>query len=170
MGLNDKLICIDSQVFVWGIKKQYSKGQKDMVSKTAGLLEYLDEQKVEILLPAPVITEVLTPVPKDEYPTFTAIINKRFRVASLDIIAAMKCAEMIYDKKQNDKAFKEAREAGTYPRRKMKHDFLISAIAVANNAGYIYTNDSDIHKFCSAFIDVRHIPDISQQSEIEFGD
>jgi hypothetical protein len=50
----------------------------------------------------------------------------------------------------------------------MKHDFLISAIAVANNAGCIYTNDRDIHKFCSDFIDVNHIPDISKQSEIKF--
>jgi hypothetical protein len=134
MGEESKLVCIDSQIFVWGIKKQYSEGQGRMVPKTTRLLEHLDEQKIEILLPSPVITEVLTPVPKDKFPKFFAIINRRFRVASLDTIAAMKCAEMIYDKKQNDSAFLEARKSGKYPRRKMKHDFLISAIAVANNA------------------------------------
>lgn len=168
MGDSNGLVCIDSHVVVWGIKKQSANGQEPMIPKTINFLEYLDDQNIEILLPSPCMVEVLSVVPPEKYPRFFALINKRFRIGSLDTIASQKCAEMIYDKYQNDPEFIEARKSNIYPRRKMKYDFLISAISIVNNAKCIYSNDSDIRKFASNYIDVREIPNINKQIGFDF--
>jgi predicted nucleic acid-binding protein len=157
--MND-LVCIDSHIVVWGVKEQANEEQQDMIPKTKAFLRWLDEQNKRILIPAPVIAEILSPVPPANHPLILNLINKRFIVGTFDALASQQCAKMIYEKDPEiDKYIKE----GKIPKRKWKYDYMIASIAVVNEAECIYSEDPDVHKFWDGYIDVRNIPSIREQ-------
>ena len=59
------IVCIDTHIVIWGIKKQATKGQENMISRAESFLNWLDENKKKIIIPVPVISELLVPVPNE---------------------------------------------------------------------------------------------------------
>lgn len=45
----DRLVCFDSNVVIWGIKKQATPSQLHMIAKTEKYIEALDKSKIQIL-------------------------------------------------------------------------------------------------------------------------
>lgn len=148
-------ICIDSQVIVWGIKKQPTKGQEEMVSKAEYFFEWVDNNGHEIILPTIVVAEVLAPEPETIRAKYLETLSKAFIVVNFDTRAALKYAQLLNGRFEEVKKLQE--ETGTV-RQKMKADHMIIATAIVNNANCIYSYDGGLTKFAQGFIDVKEFP------------
>ena len=54
------MVVFDTNVLIWGIKRQSTAGQEQMIEKAVRLVEELDSKNTEIALPAMVIAEYLS--------------------------------------------------------------------------------------------------------------
>ncbi|AKA35636.1 type II toxin-antitoxin system VapC family toxin [Flagellimonas lutaonensis] len=159
-----KIVCLDTHILIWGIKKQYSVGQEDKVELAGRFLDFLEEEKILVYIPVPIISELLAPVDPSDYNAFLEVIHKRFRVIPVDEIAAIECAK-IWHSKKDDEELKKYREENGITRERMKFDFQIAAVAITRNCECIYSEDPHIKKFVGDLIDVNNIPEIPDKVE-----
>lgn len=61
------IICLDSMICVWAIKKQANEDQKQNLDKAEYLLEIIDQNKWKVIIPTVVIAEILMIEPEDNY-------------------------------------------------------------------------------------------------------
>lgn len=148
-------ICIDSQPFIWGIKKQATDGQEEMIARAEQFFNWVDANGHTIILPTIVIAEVLAREPLEVHAHYMEIIQKNFIVASVDGIVALKYAQILNNRIEE---LKELANQEKIRRDKMKFDHLIIACALINNASCIYSYDVGLKKFANNLIDVREFP------------
>jgi len=156
-------VCIDSQVFIWGIKKQATDSQQDMIIKSEQFFKWADENDYDILIPTIVIAEVLAPEPIELHSQYFEIINKYFEVVNVDNIVASKYAQILHNRFNE---VKELAKQENIRREKMKFDHLIIACALIQHASCIYSYDAGLKKFANGLIDVRELPIITVQAEL----
>ena len=149
-------ICIDSQIIIWGIKNQATKGQESMIPKAEYFFRWADNNGHDIIIPTVVEAEILAAEPELIRSGYYDILHKNFMVVNFDTRAAAKYAEILNGRFEK---VKELAKAEKIDRQKMKVDHLIIACALANGANCIYSYDNGIHKFADGFIDVRHLPE-----------
>lgn len=53
------LVCLDSNIVIWGLKGIASPGQEGMVQKAKAFLQHLQENHTTALIPMPVLAEIL---------------------------------------------------------------------------------------------------------------
>lgn len=157
-----KIVCLDNNITAFALRDDAHPDDKDKVGKSRKLLEYLDESGKIILLPTPVITECLTPVPPQERSRILKSINK-FMIGVFDKMAAVKCAEMMHAITPAENKYRK--EQGI-TKSQLKFDYMIAAIAIVNEANCIYSDDDGLKKFCNGHIDVRKIPDFPEQKSL----
>jgi hypothetical protein len=160
-----KLICIDSQIFIWGIKQKAIKEQEHLIPIATNFIEWLSDNNYKILLPNPIITEIMSPVPPSEYAKILALLDKRFIIAPFDNLASIKCAELM-NKVLTEPELIEYRNAHSVPKNKIKFDCMIVAVAITKRASCIYSEDPDIKKFASGQINVLGLPNIAKQLDL----
>jgi hypothetical protein len=160
-----KLVCIDSQIFIWGIKQQAIASQKHLIPIATNFIEWLTENDHKILLPNPLITEILSPVPANEHKKILDLIDKRFIVAPFDNLASMKCAELTNIALTAPELI-QYREANSVPKSKIKFDCMIVAIAITKRAACIYSEDPDLKRFAAGQIQVLPLPNIGKQGKL----
>lgn len=160
------LVCLDTNILVWGIKKTASPGQEHMVQWAVNFLEWLDENKKKIIIPVPIVSELLVPIPDHEHEKFLALLNEKFRVVPVDVVAAVKTAQIWSSKKDNEE-LKRYRDENRISRESMKFDFQIASVAITRKAECIYSHDPHIKKFVGDLISVREMPDIGKQGMLE---
>jgi hypothetical protein len=78
-----RTVCIDSMLCVWGIKKVASKGQEEKILLAESLIETLSKEKAALLLPTPIITELLTPVPPQDHSKLLRHLTSYFELFQL---------------------------------------------------------------------------------------
>ena len=132
-----KLVMIDSQLFIWGIKGQSSSSQEHKIAPTKRFIDWLDEDHCKILLPVPQMVELLSCVPSSEQQAIRDLFDRRFRPAAFDVLAAEKCAELIY-KSLNSKELIDYRDEHKVTKNKLKFDCMLVAIAITNRVKKIY--------------------------------
>ncbi|WP_428235197.1 hypothetical protein [Gracilimonas sp.] len=159
---NSRIVCLDNNITAFALRNDAHPDDQQKVEKARGLLRYLDEGKKIILLPTPVITECLTPVPIQERAQVQKAIDN-FMIGTFDHRAAVKCAEMMH---AITPAEKEYREEQGITKSQLKFDYMIAAIAIVNEAECIYSEDDGLRKFCDGHITVRSIPDIPEQGDL----
>ncbi|MBL0129276.1 MAG: PIN domain-containing protein [Flavobacteriales bacterium] len=133
-----KVICLDSQVVVWGIKGEAEPGQEAKIGRAKALLALLAEEKAIIIIPAPVLSEILMRVPAAEHGKIVNFITARFRVPPFDAAAAAIAAQ-IRQKLMSEGEFKKIQKSST--REVVKFDIQIIAIAKLHGAKTIYSED-----------------------------
>jgi len=149
------ICCIDSNTFIWGIKKKATSGQEDMIPRAEYLFEWLHDNKHQILIPTVVIAEVLAPEPLEKYPILMDIINRGFMIADFDVRAASRYGQLFMNKLKESKKIAKQNSIST---QKMKIDHLIISCALIHNAACIYSTDTGLRAFGQKFIDVRDLP------------
>lgn len=157
-----KLIAIDSMFFAWGVKQKANPGDEHFIKRTKNLFDTLDKEDYDIIIPAPVIAEGLSDVPLEEHAAILSRIASNMQVYPFDALVAYKFAEMMHNYIGN-KDYEWQRDYAkdnNVRKQKMKFDFMISAIAVANKSEAIYSEDSDVHAFAKPYIEVRKLPNI----------
>jgi len=130
-------------------------------------LDALDSNGTKILLPAPIITEILAPVDdtKDR-DKFMDVIYRRFRIAPLDDLAAQKGGE-IWNTTKNWKEY--YKDGGDGIKNRFKYDILILGIAVTQKVSCLYTEDEIVLKLAQANgLKASKIPDIGKQETFKF--
>lgn len=133
------------------------------------LLEFLQRQNAKIIIPTPVLAEVLVRAAKAG-PDFLRILSasKHFRIAPFDQRAAVEFAA----RQAGRLAAGERAPAATRP--KAKFDDQIVAIAAVEGATTIYSDDRDIAKLAGGRFGVVRIANIplppeSAQGALQFG-
>jgi predicted nucleic acid-binding protein len=155
------IVCIDTHVLIWGIKKDSSSSQKMMIERTINFLNWLQKEQQIIIVPAPVLGEFLMKIPHDEHPKITREIQSRFIVPPYDAATASMFARIWQTNKNNGlPSEKDGRE-------KIKTDSMIVAVAVVNNAKILYSEDPGLQKFAKGFIETRNIPLIPRQLTLD---
>ncbi len=149
------IVCIDSMVIVWGIKKSPSPGQESMIAKAEYFFQWADEHQYEIIIPTVVIAEVLAPEPPDIREQYLQILDESFLIRNFDVRAALKYAEILHNRFEEVKAI--AKEENV-TRQRMKIDHTIIATALVNDAKCIYSYDRPLKKFAAGIIDVKEFP------------
>ncbi len=123
-----------------------------------GLLEKIEKQKNKIIIPSPVLSEVLTDAGNGMSSLVQKIQkNSIFRIIPFDTLAAVELAAMTYDAKK--KGDKKSGSSETWA--KVKFDRQIVAIAKVHGATAIYSDDNNLLKFAEkANINVIKLVDI----------
>jgi predicted nucleic acid-binding protein len=149
--------CIDSNIIVWGIKRQATSGQEEMIVRAEALFKRFDEYKDSIIIPTVVLAEILAPEPPVVRAKYLEILGKSFNIAQFDSRAAMKYAEIMHARFEEIKTI--ANTTGIH-RQKMKMDHIVIATAIVNEANCIYSTDGGLKAFANGYIDVNDLPPI----------
>lgn len=106
--------------------------------RLAFLLETLEDARFDIVVPAPVLTELLASARTDPAATLS-VMNRlaRIRVEPFGQRAAIECGEML-----------RRTGRGSGPKAKVKYDHLIVAIAKVVGAEAVYSDDGDVSSLC----------------------
>lgn len=151
------IYCIDSNIIIWGIKKQAGEGQEEMIARAEQFFFHADEYEDIILIPTMVLAEILAPEPPQIKAKYLEILSKNFVLVPFNEMASLKYAELLYNR------FDDVRNMATaadVTKQRMKVDHMIIATAIVNNANAIYSTDQGLKSFAQGYIDVRDLPPI----------
>lgn len=149
------ICCIDANIFIWGIKKQASPGQEEMLKRAEYLFQWMDDNKHRVMIPSIVVAEILAPESLEKQTVILDLINKNFMTPEFDLRAASKYAHMLMNKIEE---LKKVAQKENIELQKMKTDHLIIACAVANGANCIYTHDIGLKTFGQKYIEIKELP------------
>jgi len=122
-----------------GIVDVAKRGADDLARDRLNfLLETLDNARTDVVVPAPVLTELLASAKTDVAATLGVIEGlARVRVEGFGQRAAIECADMLRDTGR-----------GIGSRTKIKFDHQIVAIAKVVRAIAVYSDDNDVKALC----------------------
>lgn len=143
-----KIICLDTQILIWGIQAFSSPTQTDMITKAKDLLALLKTKKIPTIIPSTVVFELLMNVDSPTYSNSIQVINRDFRVVSFNVLAATKAATL-YNNRSIDTSQPPINPAEGR-RHKIKADFQIVATAISHKCDCICSNDPHIEKIVSS--------------------
>lgn len=145
------LVAFDANTCIWGVKNQNSPGQANMVGLANNLIKTLTKHSVDILLPSPVISELMSPMPPPAAINFYSQLTRKFQVGYFDAKATLILAEILnHHYITTGKHYKNLGISKTA----MKYDAYIIAIAVANNVEAIYSEDPDFISIAAHFVPI----------------
>ncbi len=153
----EKIVGIDSHIFIWGIREVATHGQEENIDKAKKLINWLSEKEYRLLLPTPMLAEILSPVPKADHSKVMGLIDKKFIVAPFDAPASNKCAELLHNSFTNPELI-QYKNDNAVPKQKMKYDCMIAAICIVRKVECIYSEDGDLSKFANGELHVKKIP------------
>lgn len=161
------VVCIDSHAIIWGIKKQATTGQEDMVAKAEHFFNWIDQNEHDVIIPSIVVAEILAPEPVTIHAKYLEILQNSFIIANFDARAALKYAQLMQGRFDDVKRI--SAEQGRF-KQEMKVDHLIIATAIVHKASCIYSYDNALKAFATGYINVREFPPIPPKQNTLFGD
>lgn len=117
--------------------------------KLSHLVTTLSKSRAKILIPTPVLTEVLCHAGAAGPGITQQLQQSPFQLASFDIRAAVDCADLLalhYAKRSNEARKGRAPKAKPGARDKVKFDRQVIAIAKSRGADVLYSDDEDVEK------------------------
>lgn len=158
------LICLDSQILIWGIKNQSTPEQISMIENARNFLDSLDSNKIQVLIPTIVIAEILMPEPLENQIKILNTIIKSFIIGDLNVEIAHKYAQ-IYQ--SNHDIIELIKTQETIRKDKMKFDHIIVSTALHYKAKCIYSYDKHVKSFAKDKIEVRELPTYYKQTSLD---
>ena len=152
------MICLDTQVLIWGVQGQATPNAQEMVKRTANHIAHLEAQNARVIIPAPVVTEYLQGFEVEEQPRQLTTLQKNFVIPAFDIAAAALTAKLMRERQ------KEVSRQSNETRQSLKVDFMIAAIAIQQGATTLVThNTGDFKGICGNRISVIDVPNVALQ-------
>lgn len=133
------IVCIDTNILIWGIRKEASPGQEDNILYAKHFLKTLHNRDNNIIIPTPVIAELFTPLPKEAYPKMHKKIAELGSICSFDLGASLKYASLFSSLSKKDRQKNNIELETT--KSAMKIDLMILSIALVNKCEILYTNN-----------------------------
>jgi len=104
------------------------------------LIRSLSKERSKVIIPSPVLTEMLFHAGKATNEYVQSLQQSPFRIAPFDTRAAIECADVLH-------RFGMKGSGAGNPRAKVKFDRQIVAIAQVERVETIYSDDVDIYKY-----------------------
>ena len=155
------LVCIDTQVLIWGIQESAASGQEPMIARAQQLLDALDTGGTRGLIPSLVIGEFLSGMPEESHAAVVNLLRKGFVTAAYDLKAAAMFAKL-WKARQVDGTVSQLRTSGA-KRQEIKADGMIVASAIAHGASHIVSHDPHLRRFAADTIEVKDLPSLPAQ-------
>ena len=159
------IVCLDSHYFLWGILERAQPDQLDMIPKAKAFFRKLDEIKSIIVVPTPLIMELLMKSDPSEREKIMSTLRQRFYIKEFGVMAAKMAAD-IWNAKTNTGLIEELKKSGVSMRTKIKVDTQILAIALVANAVTLYTEDEKLRKLADGYLIVSSMPEILETPEL----
>jgi predicted nucleic acid-binding protein len=157
-------LCFDTSILIWGVREEATSGQEHMIERTKKYIAYLDDNDQRVMIPAPVLAEYLVGSKSPaERGAERQVIERRFRVPSLDAPSAQLAAEL--QDADNIRIILAGNK--DLDRYRLRIDALIVAIAIIHGAERIISNDPHLKTLAGGKIEVTPVPEISVQGEFE---
>ena len=155
------LVCLDTNVIQWGLLRRASgPDRQQLVARSVELVEHLNSNGAQIVLPTVVMAELLVPVRMEEQEAVLDRFDERWIVADFDPRAAMKYAEIRSRMKDLRDQEIEREGRSSTARCVLSPDAMIIATAIVNKAEVIYTGDSDFARRTHEFMRAEYLFDL----------
>lgn len=140
----DRRVIVDTQFLIWAIRKEASPGQEDRLSLARRYLAALTDSRRQIVVPAPVLAELLAGANGRQ--ACAEEVLRSCRVVPFDAMAAMQFAEVFGTTSSDWRV-----EIGDKGRVRMKFDMMIIAIALATRINALLTFDDGLQNLAKRF-------------------
>lgn len=158
--MNNTLFCIDSSILIWTTKKDPTPDEETKIERIKRFIEHLHNINARILLPTPVLTELLIKIPKEEHAQKITYFQKNFIIPAFDLKSVSICAEItdhFLTERQKNKLNIDISKVH------LKFDCMIIAIAKAYNVVTLYTEDDGMLSLGNEYVHTSNIPDLPIQ-------
>ena len=147
------LIAFDSNICIWCIKKECSPGQESEMQKAIRLSDLLTKEGYHILIPVPVISELLSNIEDAlERQKLFLEIRKTFQIGEFDTKASLVLAEILnYHYITTNKQYKNL----GIQKQPLKYDALLVAISKSSGAECLFAHDPDCKTIAANFFPVK---------------
>lgn len=160
------VVCVDTNVLVWGVKREASPGREHMIPRTEAFLQHMANTHSTVVVPSIVLAELLIKVPGEEHARFTRLLMQGFEIHSFDARVAARFAAL-WREKRNHPDVITAQQAGVTSRTLLRADCMVVATAIVAGAKCIVTNNiKDLRRFADHHISVEDIPETVAQLEL----
>lgn len=129
-------------------------GPPEQLQRAKWLIDFLEAEDAQIIVPAIVLSEYLCPIDVADHPATIAAFTKRFLVLPFDVLCASIAAELF--QQGNVGRVKGAPDA----RKVLRADSLIVATAARHGAKVFYSHDRDCRSLAKKITtwEVRDLP------------
>lgn len=157
------VVCLDTNVLIWGIKKEASPGREHMIPRAEAFIQHLTNKKTTMVVPSVVLAELLIKVPPEDHTDFIRLITDGFEVPTFDARVAARFAKIWTEKKDHPDLI-AAKQAGETTKNIVRADCMVVATALVAGASYVVTNNlRDLRWFADRHIEVLDIPETAAQ-------
>ena len=159
-----RTVCIDTHIFLWGLKRnRYAPNPPELLERCDLLFKKLDKEKCRLFVPTVVMGEAMVLLNETERISLLySLAEKELRLASFDLKAAQHFAII---QSRNLDIVKKMKEDKNYTAKHIKADIMIIASALSVDADLIYSNDAGLIKLARGFIDVYEVPPLNELNE-----
>jgi predicted nucleic acid-binding protein len=158
-------VCLDTNVFVWGVREVASSGQEEQVGKAKALLAHLEEKGATIIVPSVVVGEILLALPVEQHAMTINLLDQAYIIAPFDIACAGMFAKL-WEERKNDGTVEALMGDENATRKMLKADCLIVATAIQHGADVLYSHDGPLRKFANGSLRCEDIPIIEVQQDL----
>lgn len=160
-----KLVIVDSQIFIWGIKLDDNEKQALDVQRSRTLIAMIEQKKEKIVIPTPQLAELLSGCNPEKRQDLLGLIARRYQVVPFDNMTAVKFGELMHATLKDTELRQYFKEKNTFKAR-MKFDCMIVATGITRGVKCIYSHDSDLSRYSLGQIPIRHLSSIPAQLEV----
>ena len=154
------MICIDTNVLIWGVQGAARAAQTAMIDRTRRWLARLARENEQIMVPAVVVGEYLHGFPLEQRDAQFQAISRDFFLPAFDARCAAKAAEL-----HQIAGPPARREPGA--RVTFKADVQIIATAICHGATVIVTGNLDEYRrIAGDRIRVTDVPEVWEQGDL----
>ncbi len=166
------MIAVDSQVFIWGIKKTATENREHMIARAEQMISDAAKAHEIIMVPSLVLSECLVQYAPDARIAAAIEIEAAFFVPAFDVRAAILAAEFFAQKE----AWNKARSESGSTKARIKVDISILATVEAQRPERFYVEDNELYILAERLKEVglvktpvHRLPDPSpRQTKISF--
>lgn len=149
-----KKVCVDTNMLIWYIKRQCTKGQEDYLDKADYLFNYLEKNDIQIVIPSVVVAELLGNVEdEDEREKYFDYISENFEIAQHDVVSARRFVGLkVKLLKTNAEQY---RKQNNIPKCQITNDQNICCVALSSGCDTIFSHNlKDFEKFANHEINI----------------
>jgi predicted nucleic acid-binding protein len=149
------LVAFDTNICIWCIKQTCTSGQEPEMKKAIELANTLSRANFEILIPIPVVTELLSNIPdQNARIKLYKDIQARFHLGMFDEKAALILSDILnFHFLQSNREYQNLGITKTH----LKYDSLLIAIAKSSGAEALYSHDGNCKNTAAHFFDVLNL-------------
>lgn len=131
------------------IDKETKKPLEHFKERVNNLIQTLSKEKAQVIIPSPVLTEILIPATVGQRETIETLSKSPFKITGFDHRASIECSIMLRRFFSESKNRKEM--TSNFNKQKVKFDYQIFSIGLVEQVEAIYSDDKDIRKLGKKF-------------------